>query len=499
MSVSSILYTILISLSISHPISVRETLFGSNWRDNIELGATVLDVQYTDNSYTSYTISVNGEKWLNSGTTGFINGGNWANLKLNKTENVTGQDAFGTYREMGILWYDTKNTGYNFGTIIRQYPNDPELLVFIQAYPDGSTQSSANSPDKVISSFPSFLLNNKQLGFNQWGGGMAGDNEVVGKLDGSTKPEGGLNSGGGPFCIFDSSMENAIVLSGLTDHFAASDYVVENSNKEWEMQWGLLGNISTVEKDFSISFILSASRYGGGLNSAMRSWGDRLLSYHGKRRGNAHDRDYTLNYLGYSTDNGAYYYYYTEPGKNYQQTMIDVKNYHDKVGLPTKWVLLDSWWYFKGDNGGVKNWTAMPSIFPGGMQAVYEATKWKIQAHNRYFSLDNVYANNIPNQKEVGNYPFTWGTKSSLPTTQEFWDYLFGINMDWGLIVYEQDWESTSADQIPLLSNTTSFGHTWLTQMGRAADQYDLSIQYCMDFTRHLMTSVELSAVTQAR
>eukprot|EP01083_Nonionella_stella_P046994 125819_1 len=112
MSVSSILYTILISLSISHPISVRETLFGSNWRDNIELGATVLDVQYTDNSYTSYTISVNGEKWLNSGTTGFRNNGDWASLKLNKTETMTGQDAFGSYSDLAVLWSDTKNKGY---------------------------------------------------------------------------------------------------------------------------------------------------------------------------------------------------------------------------------------------------------------------------------------------------------------------------------------------------------------------------------------------------
>ena len=123
-------------------------------------------------------------------------------------------------------------------------------------------------------------------------------------------------------------------------------------------------------------------------------------------------------HTGYSTDNGAYYYYQTEPLKNYQETMLDVKAYHDKLGLPTKWVLLDSWWYYKGINGGVKNWTARPDIFPDGLQAVYEGTKWKIQAHNRYWSLDNVYANNIDGQTETGNYPFTWGETSAMPTTQ---------------------------------------------------------------------------------
>ena len=59
-------------------------------------------------------------------------------------------------------------------------------------------------------------------------------------------------------------------------------------------------------------------------------------------------RDYSLNYLGYSTDNGAFYYYQTEdhqpgkrgppytPGKTYEETLIDVKHYADSIGVPYK-------------------------------------------------------------------------------------------------------------------------------------------------------------------
>ena len=43
-------------------------------------------------------------------------------------------------------------------------------------------------------------------------------------------------------------------------------------------------------------------------------------------------------------DNGAFYYYNPEAGKNYQQTMIDVKAYAESVGLPYQYTLLDSWW-----------------------------------------------------------------------------------------------------------------------------------------------------------
>lgn len=56
--------------------------------------------------------------------------------------------------------------------------------------------------------------------------------------------------------------------------------------------------------------------------------------------------------LGYSTDNGAYYYYQTEPNKTYEQTLYDVKDYADAQGIPYKYVLLDSWWYYKGPSGG---------------------------------------------------------------------------------------------------------------------------------------------------
>lgn len=90
--------------------------------------------------------------------------------------------------------------------------------------------------------------------------------------------------------------------------------------------------------------------------------------------------------IRFTTDNGAYYYYNTEPGEDYEQTLVAVKAYADKVGLPYKYVLLDSWWYYRGANGGVANWTARPEIFPNGIESLYEKTGWLVQAHNRSVS-----------------------------------------------------------------------------------------------------------------
>ena len=44
-------------------------------------------------------------------------------------------------------------------------------------------------------------------------------------------------------------------------------------------------------------------------------------------------------------DNGAYYYYLTEPGKTYQQTLLDVKAYFlNTLKLPIQYFQWDSWW-----------------------------------------------------------------------------------------------------------------------------------------------------------
>ena len=146
-----------------------------------------------------------------------------------------------------------------------------------------------------------------------------------------------------------------------------------------------------------------------------------------------------------------------------------------KKGVPTRWVLLDSWWYYKGVGGGVKNWTARPDIFPNGLDYLYQQTGWRVQAHNRYWSLDNDY---------LGSCPFTCthvGLKGRdcLPTSYAFWEDLFKVNQGWGLVNYEQDWLKDSEQDITMIQNTTWFGRQWLMAMGEAAYQYDLSIQ-CM-------------------
>ena len=390
---------------VSNGMDLRE-FFGYNMGSN-DGDTTILDVIFDDvNNYSSYIITVNGNEWLYSGEISIHHNNEWQKLTLNNVTNNTGSDNFGIYNELILYYMDKYNAP--FIASFKIYPLISNIIVFKQAFPNGLNNCKTHI-DGVISSFPSFNIispknSDIQLGYIHYGG----------HFDGYMKPQFGrwennitnlewLNGGlieTSPLVIFNKDITNSIVISALTDHMAYNDNITYINNKEYkQMRWGIQGGVNIIDTGYSIEFIIVGSN--GGVNGGMKEWGNKQLLYHGKLNENVWERDYTLQWLGYSTDHGTYYYYYTETGKNYQDTILDIKAYHDNVGLPTKYLLLDSWWYYKGRFDGVTNWTAMPNIFPNGNKYIFEQTGWKIQAHNRYWAVDTVYANN---NKDNGGY-----------------------------------------------------------------------------------------------
>lgn len=90
-------------------------------------------------------------------------------------------------------------------------------------------------------------------------------------------------------------------------------------------------------------------------------------------------------YSGFWTDNGAFYYYHPEDHLDYEDTLLMLNRKFDEFGLPVKYVEVDSWWYYKGEDLGVSNWTELPDIFPNGLDAIRRETGWAYAAHNRYW------------------------------------------------------------------------------------------------------------------
>lgn len=89
--------------------------------------------------------------------------------------------------------------------------------------------------------------------------------------------------------------------------------------------------------------------------------------------------------------------------------------------------------------------------------------------------------------------------EKSLPLERVFWEDLFNDALLWGLETYEQDWLDRQYMFTSALHTNLTLGETWLDDMGGAADERGLNIQYCMSFIRHLLHSTRLPAVTQIR
>lgn len=157
---------------------------------------------------------------------------------------------------------------------------------------------------------------------------------------------------------------------------------------------------------------------------------------------------------------------------------------------------IDSWWYLKGKGSGTKEWVPGPGVFPHGLAYLHNMTGWRITAHNRMWASDVVYAT-----QNGGKWPgWIIGSSSAMPTDRAFWDWLLGTARKWGLETYEQDWlytEFVGAGGAALRNAT--LGRLWMREMGSSAAALGLGVQLCMAWPRHVLQSLEMPSVTQAR
>lgn len=130
------------------------------------------------------------------------------------------------------------------------------------------------------------------------------------------------------------------------------------------------------------------------------------------------------------------------------------------------------------------------------MLNLYAKTKLKSSAHNRWWSNENIYA-----KQNGGIYDFLIDNQLqiALPIDQQFWNDLFQNASSWGLHTYEQDWLIKQTEKFGPLLEDVNLGRLWLLQMGHAAKVQNITIQYCMALSRHILQSLEIPQVTSAR
>ncbi len=290
----------------------------------------------------------------------------------------------------------------------------------------------------------------------------------------------------GPLILYSDHLET-LVFSPL-DHFYET--VVEL--RDGRIEYGLHGEIDTVPEPFRHRFVVVE---GDGIGATVDAWGARLMSEHGAVPVDRYADDGVAR-LGYWTDNGAYYYYRTEPDLNEAETMLAVKADADARDIPLGYLQLDSWWYFKestGQNrlaGGLVRWEPQPEMFPQGLESFVNDLGLPLILHNRWFAKDNAY---------TGDFEFTSGDEMALPLERGVFDRFMADAVRWGAITYEQDWLMLQFWGVPHLRSGMGHAEKWIADLHDAAKDQGLTVQLTMPGPPHLLDRVRRPEVTSMR
>jgi hypothetical protein len=408
-------------------------------------------------------------------------------LNLNKIDRKNSEDELGDYEEFHFE-YTLEGEPIKIKSIIKKYI-DKNYLVFELSFPEGLSNTSTGKYGDLIISFPSFLNKspNKKI--------FTYRHAIF------CPPSRKIKATSAPVVLYDDNL-NTIISSPINKFLNAAI----SEEKNGRINCGIQGEITEIPKDYSQQFILLFSH---GINESMEELGNLLLKYHESQRKSLYS-GIISSYLGFWTDNGAYYYYKTEKGMKYDDMLVSIKDYFEEHQIPIRYFNFDSWWYLKHTNkifttifrpivrllggglyGNTLRWETDPEKFSTDLKTFYEERfQLPITAHNRRWDSRSPY---------LENYDFLTYKNHACPLKREFWEWLMHHAKDSGIINYEQDWMKNQIESMPQLREDLTAVEKWLKNMALAAKNNDVNVFYCMETPAILLYSVNHPNITITR
>jgi hypothetical protein len=270
---------------------------------------------------------------------------------------------------------------------------------------------------------------------------------------------------------------------------------------------GWHGDLERVPAGFATEIALFAE---ASPRAALGAWASLLRRRAGTLRPGRYADPFLAN-LSYWTDNGAVYYYRTEPGHDYAQTLSRVARELPAAGVPIRAIQIDSWFYphetlrAVSDEGapvvpptGMMRWEPREDLFPDGFRALREPTGpaagMPLAFHSRHFSKRSPYFDRDG-----------WGAEAwtdaayAHPRDPRFFALFMAQVAAWGGVTYEQDWLVESFLGVRGLRAEPGRARAWQEGMDRAAGEHGLTLQWCMGTPADWMQTVTLRNVTSVR
>ena len=392
----------------------------------------------------AYAIHVLQPAWLFAGTIG---------VAVTNIATANGLDNVGTYSEISFDFV----TDAARHAAIRAYLNQRAVVFTV-------TNGAASANTFFFPAFTSYPTKLSHVTF----AGMFGSPSFFGFANES------------PWAFFDAASETFILSPAanfMTAHtsFGAHDL----------LQSGISPKIASLPQGFTHRTMLLI---GEGINRTFDAWGGVLTNLGGKQRPR-NDADITLNQVGYWTDNGATYYYHSDPTRSYQDTLSAVKAEFDGKGMALGYVQLDSWFYPKGAGadwndrlGGIYEYEGATPLFGAGLGRFGQSLGARLMTHARWIDANSPYRQQ-------------YRISGNVATDPRYWADIARYLKDNGVATYEQDWLSDQAQADFNLTDPDAF----LDNMSAELAKQNLSIQYCMPTTRHFMQASRYNNITSIR
>lgn len=419
-----------------------------------------------DGSSGAYSIREKHPSWTFNGAIGQP----LANLKT-----ANGADGVGTYGEISFSWTD--GTAPMRGSI-RLYDKTPAAIF------SETCDSAAETPP---SPFPCFT-------------GMPDKLHVFSYQEKTfAPPRFGASDCSTPWLLFDDA-DDAMVISPASHFMVAA----MSGDGRTNISSGLNAALRHIPAGFSQQTLLT---FGHGINRTWDLWGKSLLALQGLQRPD-NEADTVLKYLGYWTDNFAYYYYNYDLDKGYAGTLQSLVRRYRQEHIPIRYLQLDSWWYYKSFTdadgkigktksprlpegewnryGGLLEYRAHPALFPNGLAAFQQSIGLPLVTHNRWIDPASPYHQ---------NYKIS-GVAAVDP---KWWNHIADYLVNNGIITYEQDWLDRIYKYSPDFSATVDTADAFLDDMARACIARGITMQYCMPYPCYFLQGSRYPNLTTIR
>lgn len=267
------------------------------------------------------------------------------------------------------------------------------------------------------------------------------------------------------------------------------------------LRWGWHGDLDHVPAGFSTSLGIFA---GDSPRRLLDRWTRRL----GVRPRLAVEHDTLGRRVSYWTDNGAAYWYRTEPrpsgvARTVTETLTDAVASVEAAGVPVGAVQLDSWFYphettrpfdteeWEVPPSGLLDWSPREDILPGGIRPIRDGVGGRpLVAHCRHLSSRSPL---------VERFACWTDGDHAHPTGDDYYEHLLDRALGWGVETFEHDWLVECFLGVRGLRAEPGRARRWQEGLDRAAADRGLTLQWCMASPADLFQTATLERVSSIR